>query len=140
MASGRLQTGWADGGPGLTDRMDTAGLRPYLGGPKASMNAWRRNGCVWERGTFTVPDWASEERVRLVAYKYKKRYGDALEAQGYRVLSMSEPEIDPLRFGVDPDRRKYVMWAACVRRPVDFRIEVPDEVVPELLKAGLQLA
>ena len=100
---------------------------------------------IWRRGSFTVPVSTSDERVQLVSTKYMVRFGNSLEAQGYRVLKMTNPKVDD---GVSAwaflgpsnlDRKQYVMWALVTRRPVEWTIDVPDEQVHEMEKFGFRL-
>lgn len=102
------------------------------------------HGAVWESGTFTVPMRVGErvideEAVQAVADKYMARFGDVLEKRGYTVLRMLRPSLDKQQIGVDPDRRRYVIWAWVKRRPVLLRFNIPDDAVPEMLKAGFAL-
>ena len=96
-------------------------------------------GGVWERGTFTVPADVSEERVQLVAHKYMSRFGEALEKMGYQVLWMSQARIDPLPIPEDGDRKRYRMMAWVRQRPVEIHMDIPDELVPEMLQKGMKL-
>ena len=98
-----------------------------------------QNG-VWERASFTVPDSVSEERVQFHADKYQRKFGDHLEGVGFTVVAMTEPEIDTGSLPVDPDRRRYIIWAWVRRRPIIAHMEVEDEAVPTLLKLGMSLA
>ena len=98
---------------------------------------------VWKSATFTVPAEVSEERVQFAADKYRLKFGKALELEGWRVLDMEQPTLDRsvLAHGTtDPDRRRYQIWAKVTRRPVEVRIDVPDEDVPIYLNAGFKLA
>ena len=97
---------------------------------------------VWDHATFTVPDNVSEDRVQFAASKYQLKYGKSLEKQGLRVLEMGKPEVNRgivARGTTEPDRRPYVIWAKVTRRPVEVRMEVPDEDVGLFQKAGFCL-
>lgn len=96
---------------------------------------------TWRRGSFTVPLKTSEERVQLVADRYMRRFGEALEREGFRVLKMLDPRPDSgaaLLFA-DPDRKQYVMWALVSRAPFQLHLEVRDEDVPEMEKLGMRV-
>ena len=98
---------------------------------------------VWERASFTVPKEVSEERVRLVADKYLRKFGKALEQKGFNVLEFDGPNIDKsvVAMGMtEPDRRAYVLWAKVTRRPQIVTVNVPDEDVSLYQKAGFKLA
>lgn len=63
-----------------------------------------------------------------------------MELQGFKVLAVWGPEIDKRDFPVvDPDERRYVVLALVQRAPVEHLLDVPDNVVPELLKLGAKL-
>ena len=94
-------------------------------------------GYAWERAVFTVPADVTEERVQFSAYKYRNKFGDYLEGIGFEVLSMTEPEVDK-QTGVEPDRRRYTIWAQVKRRPVVQDIWVPDSRAAEFQKMGLK--
>lgn len=97
-----------------------------------------RNG-TWERASYTVPLDTPEDKVKYSASKYMTRFGDNLEAQGFKVLIMSKPEIDKSRIPTDPDRKRYVLWAWVRRNPATFKIDVPDIAVPSMLEKGMKL-
>ena len=97
---------------------------------------------TWENASFTVPLAVSEERVQFCGAKYRLKFGNILEAQGFEVLGMEGPTEDRsvLAFGTtDPDRRRYIIWAKIRRRPVEFTIDVPDEDVLLYQQCGFTL-
>ena len=101
-------------------------------------------GGVWERAWFTVPDDVSEERVQFAADKYMRKFGGWLEAKGFTVLAMREPIREPNRnlqalwTRTDgADRRRYVIWAWCRRRPIDLVMWVPDSAVAAMQGLGM---
>ena len=98
-------------------------------------------GYHYESCYFHVPAEKTDEQVRSqVVDKYKRKFGNTLEMQGWQVLAMDEPYIwTDCPHEVDEDRRPYRMWARVRRRPVELRVEVPDEAVPEMLKLGMSL-
>lgn len=97
---------------------------------------------IWDKATFTVPDDVPEERVQFAADKYRRKYGDILEGQGFEVLEMEQPHMDEglvAQGTVDPNRRPYVIWARVRRRPVLTTIDAGDREVPAFEKAGFRL-
>jgi len=111
--------------------------------PRDERRGWKSGqSYVWQKGVFTVPVDVAEERVEFVAAKYRNRFGEALELQGFEVLSMDGPYRDGsvVAMGVTPpDRKRYVMWAQARRRPVEVKVDVPDEDVLLYQKAGFSL-
>jgi hypothetical protein len=96
-----------------------------------------------ETGSFTVPASVSEERVELAYDRYRKKFGEAMERQGFEVLDIKGPKVDKSFVAngtTDPDRRKYVLHGRVRRRPITFTIDVPDEDVAIYEKAGFWLA
>jgi hypothetical protein len=124
-------------------RLDPRTRMPYTD-PRALPGLWTpKQTHTWERAAFTVPDDVSEERVQDSAHKYRLRFGNALELQGYEVLAMGMPERDETvlaRGTTDPDRRRYVIWAKVRRRPVEVKVDVPDEDIALYEKAGFRHA
>ena len=96
-----------------------------------------RNG-VWERGSFTTPLSVSEDRVQGSAGKYMVRVGNHLELQGFTVLYMTKP-TRVTNEPVDEDRKKYVMYAWCRRRPIGINMDIPDNQVAAMLDLGMKL-
>jgi hypothetical protein len=94
---------------------------------------------VWQRGHFDVPAATTEERVAQRAHIYMQRVGDGLERLGFTVLAMQRPVPNDGTRLVLPDRRQYIIWAWCRRRPVVHHLEVPDSEVPLLEKLGMRL-
>lgn len=98
----------------------------------------------WKRGSFTVPSTVSDERVQLVADRYIRRFGEALEAEGFKVLLMKEPVEDT---GIAAyafldgayDRKQYVMWALVSKRPFEMTVDVPDKEVHMMEQYGFRL-
>lgn len=94
----------------------------------------------WELGTFTVPISVSHERVQEVGYRYVRKFVDFLEGKGLRVHKVIGPNLDLGPFPVPADRRKYVISAfVSLPKPVKPLFNIPDSMVPEMLKAGLRL-
>ena len=100
-----------------------------------------QNGC-WQTAVFTVPAEVSDDRVQFSASKYKQRFGDTLEAQGWTVLAMNEPVLDTRKRvgGTAPDRRPYMVSAWCRRAPQQIKVDIPDHAVPDMKNMGLALA
>lgn len=98
-----------------------------------------KQGGYWEKCTFTVPDKVSEERVQLLGHKYMNKFGAFLESEGLTVRQMMAPVIDSRPLPVEPDRRRYIIFAFVSRRSFEPVFSVPDQYVPEMLKAGLRL-
>ena len=97
---------------------------------------------VWEKAAYTVPGHVSEERVQDTAYKYKKKFGNSLEFQGWTVLGFDGPKEDRSVIAqglTDPDRRRYVLYAKVTRRPRTITVDVPDQDVHIYQKAGFKL-
>lgn len=97
---------------------------------------------VWEKASYTVPGEVSEERVQATADKYKRKFGKALEFQGWTVLGFDGPTLDRsvIAQGLcDPDRRRYVLYAKVTRRPETITVDVPDEDVVFYQRAGFRL-
>lgn len=99
------------------------------------------DGGFWKRASFTVPIETSEERVQLLAYQYQKKAVEFWQArEGLIVMRVYAPELDTMPLPVDKDRKRYVIYAWCrLPRPVEFKIDVPDSVVPEMEKSGFRL-
>ena len=119
-------------GPGGTVRSD----------PRNHQSRFVPHGYIWQRGTFTVPDSVSDERVQESAAKYRNKFGTFLEIEGFTVLGIEGPTIDRgfvNRAVNDPDRRSYVLWGKVTRKPVRWKFEVPDEDVALYQKAGFRL-
>jgi hypothetical protein len=98
---------------------------------------------IWDRAGFTVPANVSDERVQSKAAYYQNIFGTALELQGFEVLRMDPPIRDTgfvAEGTTDPDRKKYLVWAKVRRRPVEVKVDVPDEDVPIYLASGYKLA
>ncbi len=94
---------------------------------------------IWERGTFTVPDDLSEERVQEKVAAYKEAFGKILESRGFTVLEMTSPTLSKGKLKTDPGQKRYDLWARVIRKPQTVRLSVPDIAVPALLKQGLRL-
>ena len=104
-------------------------------------------GGVWERAWFSVPSTVNEERVQFAADKYMRKFGNWLEAKGFTVLAMRKPVAEPnkdlralwAKESMDgPDRRRYVIWAWCRRRPIDVVMWVPDSAVAQMQGLGMR--
>ena len=101
-----------------------------------------RQSYIWRKGTFTVPDTVSEDRVQFAASKYRNTFGQALEVEGFEVLGIEGPYQDHSMVAeamVDPNRRPYCMRAKVRRRPEEIRVDVPDEDVPVYQASGFTL-
>lgn len=94
---------------------------------------------IWERATFTVPLNTPHERVMADSYIYANRFGKHLEAQGFTVLEMLQPQITSGRLPTDEDRKRYDLFAYVTRGLREVHTDVPDSVVPELQAKGLKL-
>ena len=97
---------------------------------------------IWDKATFEVPSDVSEERVQFYAPKWRNIYGKQLEAEGFTVLALDGPKVYQGGLAeaiVDPDRRRYVIWAKVRRRPALVHVDVPDAIVPGLVGDGLRL-
>jgi len=103
-----------------------------------SANTSLRYG-VWEQGFFTVPNGTPMDRVRAVQHIYMRKYGYCLEGQGFTVMKMTEPTLDLSMLGSVQGRQKYTMWAWCKRRPQTVHIDIPDNAVTEMQRAGMTL-
>lgn len=96
---------------------------------------------IWKRGSFTVPAEVSEQTVQDAAHRYKKKFGEALEKQGFEVLGFDGPRVDDgvvMNALADPDRRCYRLWAKVRRRPVVATVDVSDTDIPLFLEAGFR--
>ena len=96
-------------------------------------------GGTWEWCTFEVPIDTPEDRVQFHGDRYMRIFGDGLEKQGFTVKVMSTPEVYDGQRPVDPDRRRYILWAYVTRRPVTYTIDVPDMSIPAMQRLGLKL-
>lgn len=98
------------------------------------------DGGYWERGTMTVPDSVSDERVQFHATGYMRKFGEALEKQGLTVKKMTRPVENPKsRLPKDPDRRRYSIYAWVTRTPLQMTVDIPDLLVPKYLSKGWKL-
>ena len=94
---------------------------------------------IWERGTFTVPKDRPDARVQSVAYKYMRRFGEALERQGFEVLEIIGPVVSQGKMEAEPGRKRYDCFARARRKPVTVTIEIPEKLIPEMQSKGLKL-
>ena len=97
---------------------------------------------TYETGSFTVPASVSEEKVEFAYSKYRNRFGEALEFQGFEGLEVQGPWVDNsfvARGTTAPDRRKYVLFGKVRRRPVSSTVDVPDEDVAIYEEAGFRM-
>jgi hypothetical protein len=94
---------------------------------------------IWERGTFTVPDDAPDDKVQAKFSDYKRDFGKILERQGFTVLEMTSPTSSKSVLKTEPGQKRYDLYARVIRKPEIVRLSVPDIAVPMLLKNGLQL-
>ena len=100
-------------------------------------------GYAIETCVFTVPKTVSHERVveGRVAERYKIRFGEYLERQGFMILDMSEPILAPISIQEfePPDRRRYRMYARVKRKPITLVYSIDDRLVSAALKVGFKL-
>jgi len=94
---------------------------------------------IWERGTFTVPEDIPDTRVQEVAPKYLRRFGEALERQGFEVLEIIGPVVSQGRMPAESGRKRYDCFARVRREPQTIRLEIPEELIPEMQDKGLKL-
>ncbi len=94
---------------------------------------------IWERGTFTVPEDIPDARVQGVAHKYLRRFGEALERQGFEVLEVIGPAVSRGRMPPEPGRKRYDCFARVRRKPVTIDLEIPEQLIPEMQSKGLTL-
>ncbi len=94
------------------------------------------DGGFWERATFTVPNDVSDERVQFYADEYTRRGGKAFEAQGYTILKVTPPRVSFSHLVTEADRRRYDIYFFLTRIPTTMRVEVPEELHPQMLKMG----
>lgn len=94
---------------------------------------------IWERGTFTVPEDIPESRVQDVAHKYLRRFGEALERQGFEVLEIIGPTVSQGKMPPEPGRKRYDCFARVRRKPITLDLEIPEELIPEMQSKGLKL-
>lgn len=129
MKSGVRPIQWVNGMPRIDPRN-----YPALWTPAQSF--------IWDKATFDVPVDTPEERVQFYASKWRNIYGKRLEAEGFTVLALDGPKVYKGELAeaiVDPDRRRYVIWAKVRRRPTLVHVDVPDAIVPGLVEDGLTL-
>lgn len=121
------------------------GTRELLGvDPRDSFLWTPAKKYTWEKAIFRVGVEWTEEKVQDVAGpKYRNKFGDHLEGEGFTVLAMDGPYYDGSVVAAgttDPDEKRYVIWAKVTRRPITTHVEVSDESVPSFLKSGYSLA
>ena len=95
-----------------------------------------RNGGFWERATFTVPSDVSDERVQFYADEYTRRGGKAFEAQGYTILKVTPPRVSFSHLVTEVDRRRYDIYFFLRRTPITMRVQVPEELHPQMRALG----
>jgi len=93
---------------------------------------------VWERGTFTVPEDTPHSRIEEVKHKYLRKFGEALERQGFEVLEVLGPMPSQGRMPAEPGRKRYDAFARVRRKPVTLTLEVDETVMPKLEAVGMQ--
>ena len=96
-------------------------------------------GYVWQRASFTVPLSTPDAKVLDAASKYQLKFGKHLEGNGYTVLDMTTPVAVEDKVPIDPDRKKYVIFARVKRRPQETSLWVPDNAVNEMRSLGMRL-
>ena len=94
---------------------------------------------VWERIYFDAPTTTSEEKIQFGAEPFKRTAGRLLEDRGFTVKYMENPKRVPNPLDLEPDRKRYVIYAWVTREPVVHHFDVEDELVPGLLKLGYKL-
>ena len=94
---------------------------------------------IWEKGTFTVPEDVSGERVKFKFDEYRRAFGNILEAQGYTVIEMTKPTLSTSVLKTEPGEKRYDFWARVIRKPSIIRLSIPDYAVPHYQKRGLKL-
>ena len=108
--------------------------------PRGDQGLWTpQHSFIWEHANFTVPMETSEDRVQFASDKYRKRFGEEMERQGFTVLGMGRPERDysiKAEGTTDPNRRAYIIWAKIRREPQVMHAEVKDEDIGLYEKAG----
>ncbi len=97
------------------------------------------DGGYWDRATFTVPSDTPDERVQFVGDRYRAKFGEYLEEQGFSVKKMSRPLVSRRLFPTEQGRRRYDLFAFVSRRPVELNVRVPEILVPEMQARGLRL-
>ena len=98
-------------------------------------------GGTWEFCTFEVPFEVPDEAVPQSDYAEKcmHLFGDELEKNGFQVLAMTRAEKDKSPRPVDPDRKRFRLWAWVKRDPVTMTLDIPDQAVPSMLELGMRL-
>ena len=95
---------------------------------------------IWKRASFTVPAETPDERIQFVKDRYMSIWGTLLEQDGWTVLEMRSPHQVRSYKGIDaPDRKRYAVWAWCIRGPITYTVDMPDEWVTEAKKFGFRL-
>ena len=94
---------------------------------------------IWERGTFTVPESISEERLDFEKDKFKQTFGKILEGRGYTVLEMTNPILSTSKMKTEPGLKRYDFHARIIKEPVTMRLHIPDYAVAHYQKMGLKL-
>ena len=100
------------------------------------MDRTLRDGGFWERATFTVPIDVSDERVQTYADEYTRLGGKAFEAQGYTILKVTPPRVSFSHLVTEADRRRYDIYFFLRRTPMTMRVQVPEELYPQMLTMG----
>ena len=94
---------------------------------------------LWKQAEFTVPTSVSNERVQFVGDKYRVKYGNLLESQGWLVLQMTKPTpVKPTQWQA-PDRRRYVIQALITKKPTTLTYDIPDKYVGTMMHQGFKL-
>ena len=118
--------------------------REVVADPRNSPGLWRPGQMfIWRRGSFTVPMDVSEQRVQDDAHKYKKKFGEYLEREGFTVLGFDGPHRDTGMVAVamtDPDRRPYRVWAKVTRRLQVVHLDAADKDIPMLQSMGWKVS
>ena len=96
-------------------------------------------GSAEEWATFDVPIDTAEDRIHIYGDRCMRWFGEHLEKQGFQVKLMSTPQKYDGQQPVDPDRKRYIIWANVTRRPVVHTIDVPDMSIPAMQRLGMKL-
>lgn len=97
-------------------------------------------GGFWERATFTVPADTPDERVQFHADKYTRKAAEVYESQGCTVLQVTKPIVSLSHLPTDDDRRRYDIFFYLRREPITYKLEIPEQLIPEMQQKGLKLA
>jgi hypothetical protein len=94
---------------------------------------------IWKRAHYTVPEGTPEDSVQFKADTYMKRFGNALEKQGWLVLEMLKPRNTNFLMSDEKGLKRYEIMAHVTRKPIEIHVDIEDKLVPTMIKAGLKL-